>query len=56
MTYREERILFEYKKKRIFQSPKNRIFPILLIKKCQFLLYLDLIKIRLEIILKDFAE
>ena len=28
----------------------------LLIKKCQFLLYLDLTKTRLEIMLKDFAE
>ena len=28
----------------------------LLAKKCQILLYLDLVKIRLEIMLSDFAE
>ena len=28
----------------------------LLVKKCQFFLYLDLVKIRLGIILNDFAE
>ena len=28
----------------------------LLVKKCQFFLYLDLVKIRLEIMLNDFAE
>ena len=28
----------------------------LLVKKCQFFLYLDLVKMRLEIILNDFAE
>ena len=27
-----------------------------LVKKCHFFLYLDLVKIRLEIILSDFAE
>ena len=28
----------------------------LLVKKCQFFLYLDLVKIRLEIMVSDFAE
>ena len=28
----------------------------LLVKKCQFFLYLDLVKMRLEIMLNDFAE
>ena len=54
-------------KNRIFQTPKYRtfsfsfsfllfLFSILLAKKCHFLLYLDLIKIRLEIMLSDFDE
>ena len=48
-------------KNRIFQSPKNRIFfqrgqPMLLVKKCHFFLYLDWIKITLEIMLSDFAK
>ena len=56
----QEKRTFLTLKNRIFHSPKNRIFPKGLThafdQKCQFLLYLDLIKIRLEIMLKDFAE
>ena len=58
--FAQEKGTFLTLKNRIFQSPKNRIFPKgsthALIKKCQFLLYLDLTKTRLEIMLKDFAE
>ena len=52
-------------KNRIFQTPKYRtfsfsfllfFFSILLAKKCHFFLYLDLIKIRPEIMLSDFDE
>ena len=45
---------------RIFQTPKYRTFSKGLIhtfgQKCHFFLYLDLIKIRLEIMLSDFDE
>ena len=58
--FAQEKETFSTLKNRIFQSPNNRIFPKGLThafdQKCQFLLYLDLIKIRLEIMLKDFAE
>ena len=48
-------------KNRIFRSMKNRIFfkgvnPCFLAKKCHFFLYLDLLKIRIEVRLSDFAE
>ena len=47
-------------KKQIFLSPKNALFqrgqPMLLVKKCHFFLYLDLVKIRLEIMLNHFEE
>ena len=43
-------------KTEFFESQKNRIFSMLLVKKCQFFLYLDLVKIRLGIMLNDFAE
>ena len=49
-------------KKRIFQSPKNRIFFFskglthAFGQKMLFFLYFDLIKIRLEIMLCDFQE
>ena len=48
-------------KNRIFQSPKNRIFFSKWLihafgQKMPFFLYLDLVKIRLEIMLSDFAE
>ena len=49
---------FEYKNK-IFQSPKNRNFPkgaMLLVKKCQIFLYVDLVKIRVEKMLNNFVE
>ena len=44
---------FDYKDK-IFQSPKNCIFPEgLLVKKCNFFLYFFSVKIRLEIMLNE---
>ena len=49
----------DYKRK-ISESPKNRIFPKGLThgfgEKCQFFLYLDLVKIRLEKMLNNFVE
>ena len=46
---------FDYKKNSVFQKPKTRIFSKGLThafgKKMPFFLYLDLIKIRLEIML-----
>ena len=50
---------FEYKNK-IFQSPKNRIFPkglpMLLVKICQFFHYFVWLKIRLEIRFNNVLE
>ena len=48
-------------KNRIFRSIKNRICfkgvnPCFLAQKCHFFLYLDLFKIRPEVMLSDFAE
>ena len=58
--FAEKKETFLTIKNRLFQSPKNRIFPkgylMLLAKKRQFILYLQLIKRRLEIMLSDFAE
>ena len=47
-------------KNKTFQSPKTRLFfkgvnPCFWSKKCHFFLYLDLIKMRLEMILSEFA-
>ena len=54
---REERNLFYYnKKKEFFKVQIIVFFSKELIKKCQILFYLDLVKIRLEIMLSDFAE
>ena len=39
-------------KNRIVESPKTRILD----RKCQFFLYLDLVKMRLEITLNNFEE
>ena len=54
---REERNLFEYKKQSFSNSKKSHFSKgVNPCKKCQFLLYLDLVKIRLKIMLKQFAE
>ena len=61
LNYFEERKETFFKIKiRIFQSPKDRIFfkrvnPAFG-QKMPFFLYLDLIEIRLELMLSDFAE
>ena len=62
LNYFKERneISLTTKKNRILQSPKDRFFfqtgySMLLAKICHFFLYLDLIKIRLEIMLPEFA-
>ena len=44
------------KKKEFFKVQIIVFFSKELIKKCQILFYLDLVKIRLEIMLSDFAE
>ena len=58
--FTEKKKAFFTLKTEFIQSPKNRIFSkgltYDLVKKCQFFLYLDLVKIRLEIMLYDFAE
>ena len=58
--FTEKKKAFFTLKTEFIQSPKNRIFSkgltYDLVKKCQFFLYLDLVKIRLEIMLNDFAE
>ena len=58
--FTEKKKAFFTLKTEFFQSPKNRIFPkgltYDLVKKCQFFLSLDLVKIRLEIMLSDFAD
>ena len=50
---------FEYKNK-FFKVPKMAFFqrglPMLLVKKCQIFLYLDLVKIRVEKMLNNFVE
>ena len=55
----EKETCFDFKKQS-FLSPKNALFqrgqPMLLVKKCHFFLYLDLVKIRLEIMLNHFEE
>ena len=62
LNYFEERKeTFFIIKIRIFQSPKDRIFfkrvnPCFWSKNAIFFLYFDLIEIRLEIMLSDFAE
>ena len=49
--------LFYYKKEKEFIKVQIIVFFSKgLIKKCQILFYLDLVKIRLEIMLSDFAE
>ena len=54
---REERNLFEYKKQSFSNSKKSHFSKgVNPCKKCQFLLYLALVKIRLKIMLKQFAE
>ena len=47
---------FTLKKKEFFKVQIIVFFSKGLIKKCQILFYLDLVKIRLEIMLRDFAE
>ena len=58
--FEERKETFLTIKKRVFLSPKNALFqrgqPMLLVKKCHFFLYLDLVKIRLEIMLNHFEE
>ena len=59
--FAEKKETFFDLKKENFQSPKHRIFSkglthALVKKKCQFFVSLDLVKIRLEIMLNDFAE
>ena len=52
---------FDYKRK-ISESPKDRIFPKWLLNPCfwsenaKFFIYLDLVKIRLEKMLNNFVE
>ena len=54
----KKQTFFDYNNQNFSKSKKIAFFqrgsPILLIKKCQFLLYLDLVKIRLEIMLNYF--
>ena len=58
--FTEKKKAFFTLKTEFFPSPKKRVFPkgltYDLVKKCQFFLSLDLVKIRLEIMLNDFAE
>ena len=57
---KKKRNLFDYKKTEFFKIQKIAFFPkgslMLLTKKCQFFSYLQLIKIRVEIMLSDIAE
>ena len=50
---------FDFKKRK-FLTSKNPLFqrgyPMLWVKKCHFFLYLNLVKIRLEILLNYFEE
>ena len=62
LNYFEERkeTFFDYKKENFSKSKKSHFFSKWLIhafgQKMPFFLYLDLVKIRLEIMLSDFAE
>ena len=54
----KKQTFFDYKEK-IFQSPKTRIFPKRnnpCIWRKKFFLYLDLVKIKLELIFNNFVE
>ena len=56
----EKRNLLDYEKQNFSKSQKSHVFkwdnPMLLVKKANYLDYLDLVKIRLAIMLSDFAE
>ena len=52
----EKQETFFYFNKPCSLKSKTWHFLLLLVKKCQFFVYLDLVKRRLEIMLNDFAE
>ena len=59
--FAEKKETFFVFKKKHFKSPKDRFFfkwvnPCFWSKKANFLVYLDLVKIRLAIMLSDFDE